>query len=338
MSPAPTVVAGVNLIPEAPIADIVELATESERLGYRRCWVYDEGLATRDVYVTMSAIALATERTRIGPGITNPYTRHPGQTAAAVATLDELSGGRAFLGIGAGGSLTLDPLGLERRSPLAAVRESIEACRALFAGGRVDLDGEVVSLRHASVAYSRPDIEIWLAGRGPKMLRLGGATADGVMLDFIHKASLGDYVDLIRSGAAQTGNEPAICYSTAIVTDEDDLEFVRPHMTYRLVDAPPAVKEQIGISPEQVAAIGGALAHGLDAAAEHVRDEWIEPFVVMGSREQCASELVALMGQHEIEEFLLPVFDMPDAAGYLGRVAAALGLDEPTPGPTEAPQ
>jgi 5,10-methylenetetrahydromethanopterin reductase len=281
----------VNLIPETPIAEIVALAVEAERVGFDRCWVYDEGLATRDVYVTMSAIAMATERVQLGPGITNPYTRHPGQTAAAVATLDELSGGRAFLGIGAGGSLTLGPLGLDRGRPLTAVRETIEACRALFAGQPVDADGEVVTLRHASIAFSRPSIEIWLAGRGPKMLALGGTAADGVMLDFIHKASLGDYVQVIRDGAATTGNEPAICYSTAIVTDEDDLEFVRPHMTYRLVDAPPAVKEQIGIT---------------------------------GGRDECAAELASLMAEHGLGEFLLPVFDMPDALGYLGRGAAVL--------------
>ena len=55
---------------------------------------------------------LSTDAMEIGPGITNPYTRHPAQTAAAIASLDEVSQGRAFLGIGAGGSLTLDPLGI----------------------------------------------------------------------------------------------------------------------------------------------------------------------------------------------------------------------------------
>ena len=117
--------AGVNLIPEAPVGVISDLAVEAERLGFDRCWVYDEGLATRDLYVTMTAIAQATSRLEIGPGITNAYTRHPGQTAAAIATLDELSGGRAFLGLGAGGSLTLDPLVLGRVHPLETVHQTL---------------------------------------------------------------------------------------------------------------------------------------------------------------------------------------------------------------------
>ena len=320
--------ASINLIPETAIADMVELAVEAEELGFRRCWVYDEGLVTRDVYVVMTAIAAATRDLRIGPGITNPYTRHPAQTASAIATLDEMTGGRAFLGIGAGGSLTLDPIGLARDRPLTAVREAIDVARALFADAPADYAGSTARLESASMAYGRSDTEIWLAGRGPKMLHLGGAHADGVMLDFIHIESLGDYVDLIRSGARETGNEPEVCYSTAVVTDQDDLEFVRPHMTYRLVDAPDAVKEQLGLRPADVDRIRSAMAGGLQAAAEHVRDEWVLPFVIAGTSHECGEQVSRLMEQHGIDEFLLPMFEMPDAMAYLRRVAEALDLTQ----------
>ena len=77
----------INLIPEAPIAEMTALAVLAETLGFDRCWVYDEGLATRDLYVTLTAIALSTDTMEIGPGITNPYTRHPAQTAAAILSL-----------------------------------------------------------------------------------------------------------------------------------------------------------------------------------------------------------------------------------------------------------
>ena len=176
------------------------------------------------------------------------------------------------------------------------------------------------------MAYGRPDIEIWLAGRGPKMLQLGGSIADGVMLDFIHVETLGDYVGLIREGAATTGNRPRICYSTAIVTDDDDLEFVRPHMTYRLVDAPPAVKDLLGMGQADVDRIRAAMAGGLEAAAEHVRDEWVLPFVIHGSQAECGTTVDSVMAEHGLDEFLLPMFDMPDARAYLGRVSTALGL------------
>ena len=115
----------INVIPECPIDEIVTIARRAEQHGFDRCWIYDEGLVTRDVYVAMSAVLAATTTMQAGPGITNPYTRHPAQTASSIATLDEVSGGRAFMGIGAGGSLTLGPIGLERAKPLTAVRESM---------------------------------------------------------------------------------------------------------------------------------------------------------------------------------------------------------------------
>jgi len=309
----------LNVIPECPIDEIVALARRSEELGFDRCWVYDEGLVTRDVHVVLTAIACATERLEIGPGITNPYTRHPAQTASAIASLDEFSGGRAFLGVGAGGSLTLDPVGLGRDRPLARVRDLIEVARRLFRDASVEYEGPVSTLRSATMGYGRPAIEIWLAGRGPRMLALGGEAADGVMLDFIHKPSLGEAVRRVRASGGRR-----ICYSTAIVTDEDDLEFVRPHMTYRLVDAPDPVKDAIGLSPADTANIREAMSGGLHAAAEHVRDEWVEPFVLRGTGEECAAELRALCEEHDIEEFLLPMFEMDDQLAYLERVAAAL--------------
>lgn len=315
---------GVNLIPEEPLAAIVGLAVTAERLGFDRCWVYDEGLVTRDVWVTLTAIAAATETMHLGPGITNPYTRHPAQTASAVASLHELTGGRAFLGVGAGGSLTLDPIGLARIGPLGAVRELIEISRSLFAGGPADHDGDRFTLRSATMDYGHPDIEIWLAGRGPKMLALGATTANGVLLDFIHRDHLAAKVDEINAAARGANRTVELCYSTAIVSDEDDLEFVRPHMTYRLVDAPPEVKATLGMTDADVDRIRTAMAGGLEAAAEHVRDEWVLPFVISGTAADCTAEIAAMADRFGFAEFLLPMFAMPDAAGYLERTAAIL--------------
>ncbi|MFQ5556500.1 MAG: LLM class flavin-dependent oxidoreductase [Acidimicrobiales bacterium] len=314
----------MNLIPERPISRVVELARRAEELGYDRCWVYDEGLATRDVYVTLAAIAAATERLELGPGITNPYTRHAAGTAGAVAALDELSGGRAFLGIGAGGSLTLDPLGIARRRPLTAVRETIDACRLLFGGETVDLDGRHVTLRRARLGNGRPSTGIWLAGRGPKMLALGGATCDGVLLDFIYKPHLADVVALVRDAGAAVGNHPAISYSTVVITDQRTMDATRPHMTYRLVDSPRPVREAIGLSDADADRIRSAMAEGLEPAAAHVRDEWVLPFVIAGSVEECAAELAEMIDRHGIDEFLLPILDDATAESLLTTVASLL--------------
>jgi len=312
------------LVPEVPIPEVVELARRAEALGYRRVWVPDEGLATRDVMVTMAAIAAATTTIQIGTGIVNPYSRHPALTAAAIASIDEMSGGRAFLGFGAGGSLTLGPLGVDRPRPLAHVREAVEAARALFSGKPVDFDGETLTLDKALMDYGRSDIEIWFAGRGPRMLHQAGAIMDGVLLEFLHKPSLGDFIATVRQGAATTANEPTLCYSTMVITNPDRIEEVRPHMTYRLVDSPTAVKESLGITEEHTAAIRAAMAHGLHEAAKLIPDEWVEPFVIMGSVDDCAEELGQMRDQHQFDEFMLVVADMADAANLMTEVAEVL--------------
>jgi 5,10-methylenetetrahydromethanopterin reductase len=312
--------ASVNIMPEVPVTDVVELARHAEEMGFCRCWVYDEGLAARDVYMNLAAIAAATERVLVGPGITNPFTRHPGATASAIATLDEISGGRAFLGIGAGGSLTLGPLSIEHRYSLTAVREMIQACRGLFSGDVINFEGRYFGLTDARLEYGRPDTEIWLAGRGPKMLALGGEVADGVMLEFIHRELLDREFERVRSAAASAGNLPVICYSTVIVTDEAAMARTKPHMTYRLVDSPGVVKEMMGIGDEEVAEIRDAMKGGLDVAGRLIRDEWVLPFVISGSIDECVAQIRALDAAG-VDEFLLPILQAEGAVESMDTLA-----------------
>jgi len=317
----------VDLIPNVPVSQLVHLGQEAERLGYDKCWVYDEGLATRDVYVSLAAIAMKTSTIHLGTGITSPFTRHPGVTASAIATLDELTGGRTFLGLGAGGTLTLAPLSIERTKPLTAVREMIETTRGLFRGESVTYQGEVVHMNQARITYGRPDIPIWIAGRGNKMLSLGGEMADGVVLEFIHKNYLQSYVDLVTEGAKRTGNRPKICYSTMIITNERVLEELRPHMTYRLVDSPPEVKQRLGILPEEIEAIRTTMgSRGLVEAGKLIKDEWIRPFVIIGTQSECAKELAEIMACYHFDEFLLPILESKTAIELMTEVSKVLEM------------
>ncbi|MEC8503447.1 MAG: LLM class flavin-dependent oxidoreductase, partial [Actinomycetota bacterium] len=187
----------VNLMAKAPIGEIVELAVLAEQMGYDRCWLFDEGVMTRDVFVTLAAIAERTSTIKIGPGITNPYVRHPGATAAAIASIDELSDGRAFIGVGAGGGLALGPLAVERTRPLQVVADAVTAMRGLFAGDTVTMTSETFALNNARLEYARPDIEIIMAGRGPRMTSLGGRISDGFYLSYPYLPALADQVKMI---------------------------------------------------------------------------------------------------------------------------------------------
>ncbi|HJO80744.1 MAG: LLM class flavin-dependent oxidoreductase [Acidimicrobiales bacterium] len=312
----------VNLMPKGPVTEVTDLAVLAERLGYRRCWVYDEGLVTRDVYVTLTAIALATEQILLGPGITNPYVRHPGVTAAAVATIDELSGGRAFVGLGAGGGLTLDPLGIDRRRPVVTVGHMVSTLHNLFAGETVDFDGEVFSLKSASLNFGRSNIAVILAGRGPRMVALGGEIADGFNLSYIHKDLLGEHVSTLRSAARRHNRQFLITYSTMLVTSEEEFREARASLSFRLADSPIAVQELIGMTETEANEIREALAEGGTAAAAHlVREEWVTQFTIVGSHKETGAELRDLLARQGIDEFQLPVQRLEGSAALIERTA-----------------
>ena len=275
---------------------------------------------TRDVYVTLTAIAERTESIPLGPGITNPFVRHPGATAAAIASLDELSGGRAFLGVGAGGGLTLNPLAIARNRPLTAVAEMVDTLRCLFAGERVDHDGHAFSFREAHLDYARPDIAIILAGRGPKMTELGGRVADGFNLSYIHKDLLGDHARRLRQAA---GDRPfLITYSTMVAIGDEEFDAARAQLTFRLVDSPRDVKERIGMTEADEAMLRAALLEGGPRnAARHVDPEWVSSFVIAGTPDECATELREILVTNQIDEFQLPVLDVDSAAVVIERTA-----------------
>ncbi len=306
----------INIMPTGPLEEIVALAQLAERLGYERCWVYDEGLHTHDVYVTLSAIAVATDRIKLGPGITNPFVRHPGATATALASLDQLSGGRAFLGLGAGGSLTLGPLGIERTKPITAMEEMVDCLRRLFAGETVTHSGHAFSFDRASLSYGRSDLEIMLAGRGPRVSALGADEADGFVLSYIHKELLAEHAARLRDRA---GDRPfTVTYSTKIVTTDAEVVAAREQLTFRLVDSPGDLRERIGLTDVVVDSIRQALAEGGPSkAAAFIDPAWVEQFVLVGSIEECRREVAELLTQTGIDQFQLPVHPGAASAGLI---------------------
>ena len=311
------------VMPEGPVEHVVNAAVTAEELGCSRVWIPDEGLAARECWVTLGAVAAATSSVEVGTGITNAYTRHPGMTAAAVATLDEASGGRAALGIGAGGALTLTALAIERRAPITAMRELVTTSRALWSGGTVDHIGVAGGFRRARLGYGRADIPIWLAGRGPRVMRLAGELADGFIMSFVHKELIGEHVAAIRGAADEHDRpHPRLCYMTILATTDQAREAARAALTFRLVDSPDDVKTRIGLDPATEAAIRQGLANGGPPAAAHlVRDDWVDVFVISGTVQECRAELNGLVAAHRIDEFQVSVNDLHSAADDLSLAA-----------------
>ncbi len=295
---------GLSAIPSISIPRLVEIAVEAERMGFARIYLPDEGMIHHDPFMIMAAIALKTNRIQIGAGITNPYIRHPGITAAATATLAEMSANRAFLGISSGGTMALKPLCIVPEKPVTAVREMIITCRSLFRGEPVTFHGKTVDFNSAKLSVSKPGIEIWVVGRGPKMMKMAGELADGVILGNIHRDLMQKTLDYVREGAKISGNKPKICYFASLITDEETLEEERAHMAYNLIDSPPEVRDLLSISTGEFENIRHVLAsEGQMKTRKLIKKEWVEPFVIMGSVEECRTELLEMITKYQIDEF-----------------------------------
>jgi 5,10-methylenetetrahydromethanopterin reductase len=171
------------MLGDAPVRQLAERARFAEQCGFHAVWLADERFH-REVYASLAVVAAATSRVRLGPCVTDPYTRHPALTAMAIATLDEIAGGRALLGLGAGvsgfGELDITP-----RKPPRAIRESIALIRALLRGEQVNMQGEVISFHNGRLGFRppRPDIPVHVASNGPFGQRSAGAAADGAIME-----------------------------------------------------------------------------------------------------------------------------------------------------------
>ncbi len=189
---------GVNLLPTSLDAfrEHVRLA---EAVGFHYIGVADSQSLFRELFVSLTIAAMESERVHLGPCVTNPITRHPAVMASAVASLQELSRGRAYLGIGTGDSAILN-LGL-RPARLAALREYIGAVRTMLAGETAHYLG-----RQGYVTWSNDPVPIMMSAEGPRTLRIAGEIADRVMIHTgLTPEILEDTVAHVRAGERNGG-------------------------------------------------------------------------------------------------------------------------------------
>jgi 5,10-methylenetetrahydromethanopterin reductase len=186
-----------------------ELARLAEDLGFDVLWHSNERFY-REMFVRMTVSTLATDRLGIGGAVADPFSVHPAITAQSVATLQELSGGRASLALGAGGS-GFPMMGIQRVRPALALREAYEVIRGLVAGDTVTLEGEVVTARAAHLHFvPQQSPPIWIATRGDRALGTAGAVADGVIVaTYATTPGIRAALDLVEEGAVTAGRRMA---------------------------------------------------------------------------------------------------------------------------------
>jgi len=190
------------------LADIVSCSRSAEDAGVESVWISEAW--GRDAFLALAAIAAATKRIKCATGIVNVYSRSPATIATSTATLDELSNGRAILGVGSSGALVIERWhGLRYDQPFARIRETTAIVRQILAGGQLRFQGDIFHVSDFRLAVPPPShkIPIYLAALGPKMLKLAGRIADGVLLYLCPLPKIADAVAEVRKGTAKAKNQ-----------------------------------------------------------------------------------------------------------------------------------
>jgi 5,10-methylenetetrahydromethanopterin reductase len=220
-----------------PIATVTEAVHRAEALGAEVAFIAED-VGCRDAFQLATACAGITDRIRLSTGVVNPFTRAPMSLAMATSTLDEVSGGRAMLGLGtSSASLIESMLGIPRESPPRVMREATEIIRALLAGESVTYRGTrfVHVDAHLQARTTQPHIPIYFAAMGPQMLRLAGRMADGVLLNvFASPQYVRWAVAQIVEGADRAGRSPGevtiAAWLAAYVDDDREAALNRSRM------------------------------------------------------------------------------------------------------------
>ena len=283
------------------VDDAARLARASEEAG--AAWL---GLADafwwRDVWLLLAGAAQATTTLALGPAMTNPYLRHPFQTVAAVATLQELAGDRIFLGLAAGGSEALLAAGVDRRDAAARTAALIDLVRAVAGGA--PLDGR--SGRSLELRFTRP--RILVAGGHDQMLHVAGSHADQVLVWCTAISDLPRVTGAIRAGAArrEDGGPEVVWAPLAELPDGADRDARSDLLdvaTYAVLNAGPAASQRWGLDKTRVEAVRVAVVSGDGAAARQlVPDAVLDDLILTGAgaRPAAVAKLARAIGAHSI--------------------------------------
>lgn len=308
-----------------PIRDGMEYARYAEQKGFEAVWQAESRLV-RDAIVPMAAFAAVTERIKIGSGVINNWTRNIGLLAATFLTLDDLAPDRIICGIGAWWDPLAKNVGIDRRKPLTAMRETIEVMRRLLALENVTFEGEFHQVKgiELDVVHGRREprqVPIMIGATGPQMMELTGEIADGVVLnycvppDYNHQA-----LEQLARGAKRVGrtlddiDRPQLVVCSVHEDRQVALDGARELLTQYLAQQPHIAKAS-GVKPDVVEKIQSIL--GWPATKEQVRqamplvsDDLVQRITASGTPAEVKAKVREYMNNGATCPILYPLGDV----------------------------
>jgi 5,10-methylenetetrahydromethanopterin reductase len=284
----------------------MEIARYAESKGFHAIWQAESRLV-REATVPMAAFLTVTDHIKVASGVVNNWTRNPALLAATFSTLDDLAPGRVILGIGAWWEPLAAKVGVNRTRPLLAMRETVEAVRALLADETVTYQGQFVHLDGVELDYvhqeRRPkDVPIYIGATGMQMMELAGEIGDGVVLNYLVSPTYNaTAMEHLERGAARAGRSVADLDRPQLVVcslDSDRkaaLDASRLLVTQYLGQQPHIMKAS-GVPDSLLEEIGKVLtwpatAEQVEAAAKLVPDDVVQMITASGTADECRGKV-----------------------------------------------
>jgi 5,10-methylenetetrahydromethanopterin reductase len=304
------------------LRDGLDYARYAEEKGFEAVWQAESRLV-RDAIVPMAAYAAVTDNIKIGSGVINNWTRNIGLLAATFLTLDDLAPGRVICGLGAWWDPLAANVGIERRKPLKAMRETIEVLRRLLNMERVTFNGEFHQVENIEldVVHGRReprDVPIMIGATGPKMMELTGEIADGAVLNYCVPPEYNDAaIDQLKIGLKKSGrtlddlDRPQLVVCSVDEDHDKAIDTTRELLTQYLAQQPHIAKAS-GVSSDVVAEIqsilGWPATHEQIKAAKHlVPEDLILRITASGTPDEARKKVQEYIDRGATYPILYPV-------------------------------
>ena len=287
--------------------DYVSQAQAAEQLGFDSFWV-PEDYAFPGAFSSCAAIAAATSKIKIGTGVINPFTRHPVLIAMELAALDQLSGGRAILGLGASIKLWIEEqMGIRYDKPVSALRDAVAIIRGCSRAEPVEYQGRVFRAG-AGMRFNleplRADVPIYLGATAPKALELAGEVADGWLPFGFGPEAVGRAIEHVRIGGKRAGRNladfgfSALIFTSVADDDQAARDAIKPTLATMLAwfanqpDLP--LFTDHGLTPQDVSLIRESYARG-EVRTDMVSEAMVDGLTMAGSPQRCREKLAQLI-------------------------------------------
>jgi 5,10-methylenetetrahydromethanopterin reductase len=308
-----------------PIREAIDIVRYAESKGFDAVWQADSRLV-REAGVPMAAFAATTDEIKIGSGVIDVWTRNPARLASLFSTLDDLAPGRVLCGLGAWWDPLAAKVGIDRRKPLAMMRETVTVVRALLANETVTFHGEHVHLDGVELDYvyqeRRPkDVPIYIGATGLKMMELTGEIADGVVLNYLVSPDYNERaMEALERGAARSGrsaedlDRPQLVVCSVHEDRAEALNMARMMVTQYLGQQP-HIMAASGVPQELLDDVGRVLTwpathEQVAAASKLVPDDIVQMLTASGTADEAREAVARYMANGCTTPILYPLGDV----------------------------